>query len=411
MSTPPTTPSTADCDSPDWFCATPDTAFKFLTREVQPEPEHPLNERLGACFEEAPAREESSRKVAFGTEENEVRLFSRTTEERNQMLEEWYKASLLAANDCRTDVEVSLRSTADEKDASFSHTGSCAISKTGVTMGKLEELMFNLDHAILPGLADRDAFAISEMIFGNKEEERTSIVDAGKISTDSQAGHRAVAARNKIERKAKVSPCRFIDLDCRDPRADSETALSEVNATKSVDSDSIVSDFITESHFKKVKGAKSFGTESTMSTWEGEDESSGTNTTEGLLFADDVRYMLSDLGATFAKAGWCELTQRLYSCSTDCSQTRNRRRETRFPNPDDNTIEISWMSQSSDVDTTISSLDSSSDYGSVPTQDSPTFCLDVTAKPKINSIRTRETSRSRHRASNEHKKEQSNCEA
>jgi hypothetical protein len=469
MSTPPTTPSTIGCNSPDVLFATldgsmecekseleesitdferqvsartvsPDDAFKFLTREAPPEPDflepkdsetvnqiiagmmpsrisskksvrdlgnlsQPFQdkmaeceeeieqkmrqaqyERMAACVgtaqvpkvkEEAPAKEESSkpRNVVFGLVDD-VRLFSRTTEELNHMLEELSITSLSTDNCSSEDVEVSFVST-DEKYESFCHSDSLAVSETGITMGMPEESMVNVDHAKFPTLAERDAFAIY------KEE------DGGEVCADLHTGDIAVV--NESGYKLGLSPYCFINVNCTDPRAVSESETSEVKGTKNyVDSDSIVSDFITESK------------------WAEEEKSSGTNSTES-TFGEDITHVLSDLRATFAKVG-SELGQRL-NCSgfINCSKSKYPHRskylhrEAHLPYTE-NAMDISWVSPSyGDFDSTISGLDSLPDYGS--TQLSRTFSLDMTAIPNINSMCTRESSMSS-RNPNEHNKEQ-----
>jgi hypothetical protein len=449
MSTPPTTPSTVGCNSPNVLFATPDSsmessmeheesgleesitdspmparsvspdaAFKLLTREAPPEPDflesndsetvdqtlagmtpsrissktlvrdlcdlsQPFHGKIAKCEEEmieadiqqslyiiqqslderctkkmafrsivclpptlikvkeeAPAEEESGkpRIVAFGLPDD-VRVFTCSNEvtDNHNMLEAWpiYYSS---TDDYTTDVEVSLISTADEKYESFSHSASNASYET-------------VDQAKYPSLADL-------------ADRRNDIVDGGEVCADSQTGDIAVDALDESGCKLEVSPYRFIN--CTYPRADS---ASEVKEIESVDSDSIVSDFFTESKRDE------------------EEESRGTNSTHS-TFAEDVRHMLSDIGANFAKVG-SDISLRL-NCSTgsftDCSQCKYNRRNTPLPNLD----EMQWLSPSSgDFDRTISILNSFPDYGAP--QVSRTFSLDFTAIPTVNSMCTRDS--------------------
>ena len=439
MSTPPTTPSTVGCNSPDVFFATtvvsaravsPNTAFKFLTREAPQEPDflepsmysepvnqmitgmmpspknlfqvktaereedvqHALDERFAACDAEAPAKEESSkpRKVVFGNADD-VRVFSRTTEVRKHMLEVLPIGSLpFTDDDCSTDVEVSLRSASDKEYESFSHTGSCATSETGVSMGKPEEATVNWDLAKFRRPADEDDFAMSK---AKKKGDKNSVVDRGEFCVDSQTRHSAVVALNKSGRKVEALPCRFIHLDdCSDHQTDSESEISEAKGTKSVHSYNIVSDFIAE-------------------PWKEEEKSRGTNSTDSKSCSEDVKHLLSDIRATFANVGsqlgLGELSQRLSCYGANCSDSKyNRhRRKPPFPNSEECTMEISWLSKThDDIGSTISRLDSLSDYGS-STQDSRAFSLDITAIPKINSMCTLESSKSS-KNTNKYKREQ-----
>ena len=321
--------------------------------EIEQEIEQEI--RLATYSEEAPAKEESS-KPTDGLAD-EVRVFSRSTEELNHMLEKWSITSLSPTDNCGTDVEVSLLFTTDEKCESFhDHAGSCAgIETCGVKMGESEELIANVEHAKSPGQADRDPFAISEMAYGDKDEERNIIVDRGEVRADSQAGHTAIDALNESGDEMKVSPwsCFSHFDDCTDPRADSESETSEVNGTKHVDSDSLVFDsdslvfdsFIAEevspwyrfSHFddcidpradsesetSELNGTKyvdsdsiisrSIITEESSSWWDEEEKSSGTNSIEGP--PEDVNHIISYLRAAFAKVGR-ELDQSL-NCMSD----------------------------------------------------------------------------------------------
>lgn len=109
----------------------------------------------------------------------------------------------------------------------------------------------------------------------------------------------------------EVSPYCCISVNsCNDPQVDSESEMSEVKGASYVeDCDrTIVPDIIT-----------------IVSKWDKE-ESSGTNSTEeSTFFGEDVKHILSDLGATFAKVG-DELVQRL-----NCSGCINRSQESRYP--------------------------------------------------------------------------------
>ena len=219
-----------------------------------------LYERLATYSEKVPpAKEESSKptKVVFGMTDD-AQVSSRSTEEFNHMLEEWPITSLSTTGSCDTDVEVSLISATDEKyESSPHHTGSCAGFKSSpqsgscagietdeVQMGERpEEITANVDHPKCPELADRDRFAISEMAYGYKDEERNSIAEEGESCADPQTGHIAVDAINESGGQVEVSPwyC-FSNLNkCTDPRADSESETFEEDA------DSIVLDsFIAE---------------------------------------------------------------------------------------------------------------------------------------------------------------------
>jgi hypothetical protein len=288
---------------------------------IEQEMQQTLSESLATCIEKSPAKEEKSskpKKVHFGLKD-EVREFS-----CNYMTDDW-----------TTDMKVSLYPATDEKYESISNKGSCAVSGTGVVMlDRPEDRMVNVDHAKFPGtgLADWDAFAISEMLlYEHKEEEREIVVDRGELCADSQARHIAVDALNESGRKVEVSPCRFINSirsdHCIDLWANSQFGLLEVKGTKSVDSDSVsdFSDFVADCN------------------WDHEEEkSSGPKSTETPL--SDVDLMISDLSATFTRVT-SEIAQK-FNCSDP------------FPDPDEITMGMSWLSPfRGGIDRTISRND------------------------------------------------------
>jgi hypothetical protein len=335
--------------------------------ESEQEMRQSLEERITACEdaaqvptvkEEAPAKEESSkpetpRKVGFGLADD-VRVFSRTTEELNHMLEELSIASI-STDDCSADMEVSLASATGEKDKSSSEAGCFPVFETaGANMGIPEESMVSVDHVKFPSLADRDTSVISY-----NQEEIKSIVDE---FIDSHTEDNSVGAPNESLYKSEVSPYRFIHLDCGGPRADSETEMSKVKGTKDVDSDVV-----------------------TESIWD-EEDTSGMSSTKS-TYVEDVKHMISDLSATFARVG-SELGLKL-GCAgfADCS-----RNECHRPIPE-SSMDISWLSPSyGDFDTSISRLDSLPDYEAQPV--SRTFSLDMTVIPQVNSMYTQESSMS-----------------
>jgi hypothetical protein len=291
-----------------------------IEQVIEQEMQQTLSESLATCIEEGPAKEESSKpkKVHFGLKD-EVHEFSCTTGVSNHM-----------TDNSSMDVKVSLYSATDEKYESFSNKGSCAVSGTGVIMpDKPEDIMVNADHAKFsgPGLADWDAFAISEMLlYEHKEEERiNTIVDGCKL----QAGHIAVDALNESGRnKVEVSPCRFDHFDDVEVSPSQFLHSLEVKGTKSFESDSVsdFSDFI----ITDCNGDHE------------EEKSSGANSTETPL--SDVDHMISDLGATFARLT-SQIAQK-FNCSDP------------FPDPDEITMGMSWLSPCrGDFDRTISRND------------------------------------------------------
>jgi hypothetical protein len=277
-----------------------------------------VSESLVSCIEKAPVKEESSepRNVHFGVKDDVLVAFLRTTGGVNNMLERDRSITCLSTtDDWSTGVKVSLIPATDD-----------------VTMAKPEELMtINVDHAKFPGLADRDALVISEMVYEYKEEERTIIVDGGELCADSQAGHIAVDAHNESGRKVVVSPCPFVHFndvgvsscpfmhsiisdDYTDQWAHSEFEMSDVKGTKSVDSDSVsdFSDFIADCY------------------WDHEEEESRGPKSTKKPFSKDIKHMLSDLGEISANVK-NELLQ-IFNCSG------------RSPDPDENAMEKSCLS-------------------------------------------------------------------
>jgi hypothetical protein len=274
-----------------------------------------LSESLATCIEKAPAEEESSepRNVHLGVKDD-VLVFLHTTGVVNHMLEKDTSiACFSTADDWSTGVKVSLIPATDD-----------------VTMDEPEELMVNVDHPKFPGPADRNALAISEMVYKREEERRNIIADGGELCADSKAGHIAVDALNESGRKAEISPCRFIHFDdvgvsscpfmqsissddCTDPWANSEFEMSEVKGT-SVDSDSVsdFSDFMADCYWDRE-----------------EEESRGPHSTK-TPFSKDIKHMLSDLGVMSAKVKK-EIVQ-IFNCSGPS------------PYPDENAIGKSCMS-------------------------------------------------------------------
>jgi hypothetical protein len=371
MSTQPTTPSTVGCNSPDLLFATPDGSKKHEESELE---EHirdsPILRQLETSHAGKPSNHPLITAVSARTvsPDNAFNFFTReatpeddfhkavVSETVNQIIAGLVPSPISSSKKSVRDLrklsksfqdimeckeEIEQRSEQEMQQSLSKSLATCIekdpakeesrkprkvvfgqkddVSGTGVIMlGEPKDVMVTVDHAKFPGLADWDAFAISEMVCVHKKEEekRNIIVERGKLCVDSQAGHIAVDALNESGRKVEVSPCRFVHLDdvgvslcpfmhssrssdhSTDPWADSEFEMSEVvKGTNSVDSDSLsnFSDFITDCK------------------WDYEEKRSrGAMSTE-TPFSKDVKDIMSDLGETFAQLR-SELVQRL-SCS------------------------------------------------------------------------------------------------
>jgi hypothetical protein len=329
----------------------------FISFEQQ-EIQQPVSESLAISDEEAPGEEESSKptNVALGLKDD-AEAFSRAANVKNYMLERQRSStSLPLTDDSSTHVEVSLIYGADEIYESSSHTGACAVSETGTSMGKPKKSMKNVNHANFTGRGLRHPSALSGKVHAHKGEESNSIVDGGGLcATNSHAGHLAV---DELKHRrfvhlddVEVSPPRLVPLD-------DVFEMSDIRGSWSLESDKVseftdfitvrsgnvseFTDFITvrsgneeeKSRAASSKGASSRGNTS-GGNHSGGNHSRGNlsrgNTSTETVFSKDVQHMLSDLGATFAKVG-SELSQR-FSCSDS------------VPDPDaETTIGMEWLS-------------------------------------------------------------------
>jgi hypothetical protein len=318
------------------------------TEEIEKAMQHSLFETLANSIIEAPAKEEISnpRKVVLG----DVRLFWRTTEEINQMLEE-------ELSNASTPKPVGSK-TVNRITAGL--IPSPTSSKKADIMECAEEIHYiSFEQEMQQSVCERLATCVEEapaeeksskprkVAFGLVDDVRLFLHTTGETNqmleeelsitclspryeyssevevslitaTDEnyESGHIAVERFNERGRKVEVSPGRFIrEDDGTDPWPDSESE------TNSVDSD--------DSNY-----------------WDDWNEEEKSIATAEIPFSNEVKHMISDLGATFARVG-SELGQRFnMSGFTNCDQS-NYPGSMKPPqlNPDEIKLGMSWLSR------------------------------------------------------------------